>query len=97
MLILVSEYFFSQIFEDVYYDGTPVRFIKNRFTGEIKISADDAARCIGFDSLNDLLGTDHSLDAISEWKRDNPDKPVFGELGSGALLEKCNFNRQFRI
>jgi prophage antirepressor-like protein len=81
MTRLVSEDFFHQIFEDVYYDGTPVRFIKNKFTGEIRIAANDVARVLGYETANDLLGTDGGLDAISDWKRDNPDKSVFGKYG----------------
>ena len=91
MLRLVSEDFVHQILEDVYYDGTPVRFIKNKFTGEIKIDANDCARCIGYASIHDLLGTDKGLDAISDWKKDNPDKPVFGKHGSGAMFEEARF------
>ena len=88
MLKLVSEDFFHQIFEDVYYDGTPVRFIKSRFTGEIRISSNDVARVLGYGSINDLLGTDGGLDAVSDWKKDNPGKTVFGKYGSGAMLEE---------
>ena len=85
---LIHEDFFYQIFESVYYDGTPVRFIKNKFTEEIRIAANDVARVLGYDSINSLLGTDASLDAISEWKKNNPGKAVFGGYGSGAMLEE---------
>jgi len=85
---LIHEDFFHQIFESVYYDGTPVRFIKNKFTDEIRIAADDVARVLGHETINDLLGTDGGLDVISEWQKDNPGKSVFGEFGSGAMLEK---------
>ena len=85
---LIHEDFFHQIYESVYYDGTPVRFIKNKFTDEIRIAADDVARVLGYDTINSLLGTDASLDAISEWKKSNPGKPVCGAYGSGAMLEE---------
>ena len=88
MLKLVSEDFFRQTFEDVYYEGTPVRFIKNKFTGEIRIASNDVARVLGYETINDLLGTDGSLDAISEWKKSNPDKSVFGKYGSGSMFEE---------
>lgn len=68
------------------YRGQPVRFGRNKITDEIGISADDCARILGFDNLNDLLSTDKGLDAINNWKRDNPGKPVFGECGSGAMF-----------
>jgi len=89
-LRLVFEDFFHQIFEDD-YKGLPVRFIKNKFTGEVKICADDTARVLGFDSLTALLGTDKGLDVISDWKRDNPGKPLFGKDGSGALFQEARF------
>ena len=89
-LKLIHKDFFSEIYES-YFDNIPVRFIKNVFTGEIKISANDTAKCLGFDNLNELLSTDDGLDVISEWKKQNPNKPVFGERGSGALFERTNF------
>ena len=94
MTRLVHEDFFHQVFLDhfIFEDKvTPVRFIKNKFTNEIKICADDTAKCLGYASLNDLLGSDNGLDVISEWKKDNPDKPVFGKDGSGALFEEVRF------
>ena len=93
-LRLVFEDFFHQIFEDDFiFEGsiTPVRFTKNKFTGEVKICANDTARVLGFDNLNDLLGTDRGLDVINEWKRDHPDKPLFGKDGSGAMFEEARF------
>ena len=91
---IVGRDFFHEILESYFeFDGrkTPVRFSRNIFTGEVKIDANDTARVLGFESLNDLLGTDKGLDAISEWKRDNPDKSVFGKHGSGAMFEEARF------
>ena len=85
---IVSEDFFYQIFEDE-YDGLPVRFSRNKFTGDVNISADDTARILGYGSIHDLLGTDKGLDVISDWKRDNPGKPIFGKHGSGAMIEEA--------
>ena len=86
-LKIVYEDFFNRVFESD-YEGIRVRFFKNKFTGEIKISADDTARCLGYNSLNELLSSDNGLDAISEWKKDNPDRSVFGGYGSGAMFEE---------
>ena len=88
MIRLTGEYSSCQIFEVTYNDGTPVRFIRDRFTGEIRICVDDVARCLGYASLNDMLGEDACLDAISKLKNSNPDRPVFGDYGSGAMFEK---------
>lgn len=88
-LKLIYEDFFHQTFLDE-FQGIPVRFTRNKFTGKVKISAEDTARCLGYDSLNDLLSTDHGLDVISEFKKEHPDVPVFGDYGSGAMFEKVN-------
>ena len=90
-LKIVYEDFFHQVFESE-YKGIPVRFFKNKFTGEIKISANDTAKCLGYDSLNELLSSDNGLDVISDWKKDNPDKPVFGGYDSGAMFEESKLN-----
>ena len=89
-LELVYEDFFYQIFEHNYL-GTPVRFTKNKLTGEVKINAHDTARVLGFKNLDDMLGSDTGLDVISDWKKDNPDRPVFGKHGSGAMFEEEQF------
>jgi len=88
MTRLVYQDFFYEVFEDN-FQGTPVRFYRHKFSGAITINADDCAQCIGYDSINDFLGTDKGLDAISEWKKDHPDKPVFGDHGSGAMIERA--------
>jgi hypothetical protein len=31
------------------------------------------------------------LDIISDWKKDNPGKPVFGKHDSGAMFEEARF------
>ena len=94
---IVFEDFFHIVFEAHFeFEGTstPVRFTKNKFTGEVKISADDTARVLGYENIHDLLGSDHGLDTISEWLKDNPNKQVFGKHGSGALVEESEFKRK---
>ena len=93
-LRLVHEDFFTQVFEDYFlYEetATPVRFTRNKFSGEVKICADDTARVLGFDNIHDLLGSDHGLDCISNWMKDNPGKQVLGKHGSGAMIEEARF------
>jgi len=90
----IHEDFFHEILESYFVfenSVTPVRFVRNKFTGEVKISADDTARVLGFDNIQSLLGTDKGLDCISEWRRDNPGKSVFGKDGSGAMFEEARF------
>ena len=87
MTRLVSENFFYQIFEDN-FQGTPVRFYRHKFSGAVTINANDCAHVLGYDSMNEFLGTDDGLDSINNWKRDHPYKPVFGDNGSGAMFEE---------
>ena len=89
-LKLIHKDFFTETYES-YFENKPVRFIKNIFTGEIRISAEDTAKCLGFDNLNDMMGTDEALDAINAYKKEHPGTPVFGQYGSGAMFERTNF------
>lgn len=62
-----------------YYQGSPITFSKNKLTGEVHINADEAIQAMGFDgNFMDYLGTDKGLDLISDWKKDHPDIPFFG-------------------
>lgn len=62
-----------------YYEGQPITFSKNKQTGEVHINADQAIKAMGFDgNFMDYLGTDEGLDLISDWKKDHPDIPFFG-------------------
>ena len=62
-----------------YYQGQPITFSKNKLTGEVHINADEAIKAMGFDGdFMDYLGTDEGLDLISDWKKDHPDIPFFG-------------------
>lgn len=69
----INEYYIT------YFQYQPITFIKNKFTGEIHIDADQTVRALGFDgSFEEYIGTDAGLDLISEWKKDHPDIPFFG-------------------
>ena len=37
------------------FQGIPVRFIQDKATGGIMISAEDVANCLGFATLNEML------------------------------------------
>jgi len=71
-----------------YFQGIPVRILKNKYTEEIKFMADDVARCLGYDSLHDLLSSDEGLDYISNWKKEHNDIPLFGNSDSGSMFEQ---------
>jgi len=86
---LIHEDFFNKVFVS-YFKGQPVRVILNKFSNEIKFDADDVVRIFGYNSVNDYLGSDNGLDFISENKKENPDRPIFGAENSGAMFEQFN-------
>ena len=89
-LNLIGENAEYQIFEDC-FQGIPVRFSKHKRTGRIGISAEDAVRCLGYESLNQYLSTDNGRSAIEHFKQIYPARPVFGQVGSGAMFETTDF------
>ena len=84
---------FFHIYFEGFFQGNRVRLMKNKFSGAIMFNADDVSRCLGLgSSINDFLSTDKGLDFISEWKKENPDKPFIGDYGSDSPLQKINPN-----
>ena len=78
---LINEDFFNKWLQDE-FQGNPVRFRVNKFTGTVHINADDVSQiCMGMD-FNTFLATDKGLDFINDWKREHPDIPFFG----GAVI-----------
>lgn len=59
-----------------HFEGKPVRFIKDRQTGEININADDAAKVLGFDSITDLMSEDGALDIVNQVKKETGKFPL---------------------
>ena len=76
-----------------YFNDKPVRFIKDKVTGEIRMDANDWARSFGYENLDALLETDDGLDVISKWKTQNPDGAFLGELSSGAMFEEIDYQQ----
>lgn len=71
-----------------YFHGQPVRFLQDKKTGEILISADDAMMAMGANaSIEEFLATDAGLDTINRMKQSEPEKPLFGENG---FIRKIN-------
>lgn len=58
-----------------YFEGQPMRFYKEKATGEIYVNADDMAKILGYTDQDELLGSDAALDALLEYQKENPDKP----------------------
>lgn len=62
-----------------YYENMPIRFLKDKATGEIFVNSDDIVKALGqSDSFIDFLGTDEGLEYINEWKKNHPGEPFFG-------------------
>lgn len=69
----INEYYTS------YFEGYPITFIKNKFTKEVHINADDMVRALGIaGDFKEFLGTDEGLDLINRWNKEHPDMPFFG-------------------
>ena len=88
-LRFISEDSTYKIFESFYHE-IPVRFMYNKLTDVIKIDVDACAKCLGFDSINEMLSTNEGLDFIIESKKENPNRQLFGALESGAIFESTN-------
>ena len=58
------------------FEGTDVRFTKNLLTNEINMSAEDLAKVMGFDSLEDFMADDSTLDCINESYRETGVFPI---------------------
>lgn len=84
--VLIGEtdkyYFFVSIFRN-----KPLRYIKHKYTNEVRLRAEDQAACMGFDSLEELFGRDNSLDAFNRHKEKYPEMPLFGDLESNAAIQ----------
>jgi hypothetical protein len=66
-----------------YFEGKPVRFYKDKATGEVHINGEDMAMCMGYESLEELMATDHALDAMIEYNKEHPGKPMFKDIAPG--------------
>ena len=58
------------------YEGQKVQFTKNLLTGEIHVNAQDFAKVIGFDSLEDMMSDNKILDCINEVKKETGIFPI---------------------
>lgn len=61
------------------YEGKTVRFTKNIFTNEVSVNAQDFARAIGYQSLEDMMLDDNILDACNEIKEETGVFPITKE------------------
>jgi|GEM_PF-2977836 len=64
-MVLINSTNEYEIYQDT-FKGTPVRFFKDRQTGEIKVSVDDMAKVLGYKDEHEMLSQDEHLDALNE-------------------------------
>lgn len=58
-----------------FFQGTPIRFLQTKATGEITIHAEDAAKVLGFNNLEDMMSDNAVLDLLNDYKKENPYEP----------------------
>ena len=65
-----------------FFQGMPIRILKDKKTGEILFNADDVVRALDLGAdLNEFLGSDEGLDCINAFKETHPGAEIFGENG----------------
>lgn len=64
-MIKIGETPTHEVFED-YYENQPVRFYKNKQTGEILLHGDDCARVLCYADAQAMLSSDEALDIANE-------------------------------
>ncbi len=59
-----------------HFEGQPVRILRNRLNGEILFEGESVARCMGFESEQDMMSDDRVLDAIIDHIRQEGESPL---------------------
>lgn len=49
-----------------YFEGTPVKIMRDRKTNEILFDAGSVAECLGYESTEAMMSDDQVLDAIND-------------------------------
>lgn len=68
-MLLIEETASHKVFLS-HFGNSPVRFIQDKGIGSVMMNSEDVAKCLGFESLQDLLsnnpeGADMYLDAMN--------------------------------
>ena len=58
-----------------HFQGTPVKILRDRKTGEIMFDAASVATCLGYESADDMMSRDEFLDLINEQKKETGQSP----------------------
>lgn len=66
-----------------YFEGKPVRFYKDKATGE----GEDMAQILGYEDAETIPGSDAALDAMLEHQKEHPGQPMFKGIAPGPAPE----------
>lgn len=65
-----------------FFQGEPIRILKDKRTEEILFNADDVTRALELGAdFKEFLGSDEGLDCINAFKETHPGAEIFGENG----------------
>lgn len=59
-----------------YFQGMPVKILRDRKTGEIFFDAGSVTKCLGYESTQDMMSQDEVLDLINQHKRETGESPL---------------------
>ncbi|MBD2752023.1 BRO-N domain-containing protein [Spirosoma validum] len=59
-----------------YFEGTPVKILRDRKTGEILFDAASVAECLGYSSTESMMKDDQVLDCISAHINQTGESPL---------------------
>lgn len=59
-----------------YFEGIPVKILRDRKTGELLFDAGSVAECLGYASTQAMMSDDQVLDIINEHTRQTGESPL---------------------
>lgn len=59
-----------------YFQGQPVRIMRDRKTGEILFNLSNVAKCLGYESTEAMMSDDQILDSINKHKQQTGESPL---------------------
>ena len=59
-----------------YFQGIPVKILRDRKTNEILFDASSVAKCLGYESTQDMMSRDDFLDLINQHNRETGKSPL---------------------
>ncbi|SFF25796.1 hypothetical protein [Spirosoma endophyticum] len=59
-----------------YFEGIPVKILRDRKTGEILFDAGSVAECLGYESTQAMMSDDQVLDTINQHTQETGTTPL---------------------